>query len=248
MENNDFYDALYKSLDDEDDNENKCLITNMPLEDDYITLDCNHKFNYNSIYTEAYKQKTKNNAIEIYNKSIYFKCPYCRKVQDKLLPIVDKPDTPLVYGINTLDMKYNVNVINSTDTPNIHGKHGKCEYTWENLITNEIVLCTNTFVSPLKEDNKCYCYSHKYLALKDFNKKTKMILKSEQKKAKDELKLKAHAEKMKINDPCIQLLKTGPNKGDVCGCRAHAEHLCLRHFNIQNANNTKNMKNANTMV
>jgi len=231
MENCDFYDALYKSLDDEDDNENKCLITNMPLLDDCITLDCNHTFNYKSIYAEAFKQKTKNNAIEIYTKSIYFKCPYCRKPQEKLLPFVDTVDTPLVYGINTLDIKYDANILNIVADK---GKHGKCAYTWENLITNEVVLCPNTYVTVLKEDNKCYCYNHKYIALKEINKKAKMILKAELKKAKEELKIKAHAEKIQINSPCAQLLKTGPNKGNMCGCRTHKDNLCLRHFNLQN--------------
>jgi hypothetical protein len=227
-----FYDALYKSLDDVDDDDNKCLITDMPLLDDYITLDCNHKFNYNSIYTEAYKQKTKNNAIEIVNKSDYFKCPYCRKVQEKLLPFVDTIETPLVYGINTLDIAYDTTSTVATDK----GKHGKCAYTWENLITDEVVLCSNTYVTLLKEDNKCYCYSHKYLVLKGINKNAKMVLKAEQKKEKDELKLKAHAEKMKINNPCEQLLKSGPNKGAACGCRMYKDNLCMRHFNLQHKN------------
>ena len=234
--NNDFYDALYKSLDDEDDTENKCLITNLPLLDDCITLDCDHKFNYKSIYTEAYKQKTKNNAIELPNKSVYFKCPYCRKIQEKLLPFVDTIETPLVYGINTLDVKYDVSAINTINSKFDQGKHGKCEYTWNNLITNEIVLCSDTYVILLKEDNKCYCYSHKYLVLKEINKNAKLALKVEQKKLKDEIKLKAKAEKNKINNPCVQLLKTGPNKGDVCGCRTHKDNLCLRHFNLQNKN------------
>ena len=51
-----FYDELYKSLDEpEDGNDlNVCLITNKPLENDCISLSCNHKFNYDAIYNDIY--------------------------------------------------------------------------------------------------------------------------------------------------------------------------------------------------
>jgi len=33
---------------------------------------------------------------------------------------------------------------------------------------------------------------------------------------------------------CVQILKTGPNKGKQCGCSIKSENLCLRHFKIVN--------------
>ena len=52
----DFFAELYKSLDDkellektEEDN-NKCLITNQPLTDKFVELNCGHKFNYVALY------------------------------------------------------------------------------------------------------------------------------------------------------------------------------------------------------
>ena len=48
----DFYEELYKSLDIEETNEkteednNLCLITNQPLTEKSVELNCGHKFNY----------------------------------------------------------------------------------------------------------------------------------------------------------------------------------------------------------
>ena len=51
-----FQDELYKSLDEESDNEEEfCLISGLPLKEKYITLECNHKFNYESLYKEIFK-------------------------------------------------------------------------------------------------------------------------------------------------------------------------------------------------
>jgi FKBP-type peptidyl-prolyl cis-trans isomerase len=33
-----------------------------------------------------------------------------------------------------------------------------------------------------------------------------------------------------INLGCIQILKSGPNKGKPCGCKIYSENLCKRHF------------------
>ena len=54
-----FYNELSKSLnnndndnnndnnnDNDNDNDNECLISCMPLTENYVTLECNHKFNY----------------------------------------------------------------------------------------------------------------------------------------------------------------------------------------------------------
>ena len=57
-----FNEELMKMLNDNDnkneDFENKCLISGEELEDNFITLECNHKFNYKHIYNEVHKQKT----------------------------------------------------------------------------------------------------------------------------------------------------------------------------------------------
>ena len=54
-----FYDELYKCLDDdsENDEDNICQISGLPLSNNCIQLECNHKFNYDALYTEICKQK-----------------------------------------------------------------------------------------------------------------------------------------------------------------------------------------------
>ena len=57
-----FYDSLYNSLDydsDKEDNSKKqiCEISGQELKDRFVTLECNHTFNYDALYTEICKQK-----------------------------------------------------------------------------------------------------------------------------------------------------------------------------------------------
>ena len=89
---NDFNKQLYLMLsqDHEDynikNNEDLCLITNKPLENP-IELVCGHKFNYESIFNEVVKQKKKYNHLEVTRlKNNQIKCPYCRTIQNGLLP------------------------------------------------------------------------------------------------------------------------------------------------------------------
>jgi len=66
----DFYNQLYKSLDN-DENEkipneenNLCLITNEPLNDKFVKLSCDHKFNYIPLFLDIKNHKTKFNYME----------------------------------------------------------------------------------------------------------------------------------------------------------------------------------------
>lgn len=86
-----FYEELMK--DEETDENNVCLLSNLPLDQTQIELPCSHKFNYIYIFNEV-KSSKKTNALNIgyggynnYNiKSHEIKCPYCRKIFDNLLP------------------------------------------------------------------------------------------------------------------------------------------------------------------
>ncbi len=95
MQNNlNFNDLLILELNKNTNiNDNVCLISSEKLEDDYIEFICKHKFNYKSIFYEILKQKkhlkNKNthNNLEIQKLSKYqMKCPYCRKIQNGILP------------------------------------------------------------------------------------------------------------------------------------------------------------------
>jgi hypothetical protein len=35
---------------------------------------------------------------------------------------------------------------------------------------------------------------------------------------------------------CVQIIKSGINKGNKCGCKIHLDNLCKRHYSIQNKN------------
>ena len=72
---------------DKESEKNTCLISQNLLNNSYITLQCNHKFNYSEIFHEICKQKKKPNLLEIQKLSKYeLKCPYCRYVQKGILP------------------------------------------------------------------------------------------------------------------------------------------------------------------
>ena len=82
----DFNSELLKAICSSDKDFNSCLITAMPLEKDHITLSCNHKFNYKSIFEEVTKQK-KGSLLETQKLAKnQIKCPYCRSVQNGILP------------------------------------------------------------------------------------------------------------------------------------------------------------------
>tara|TARA_R110001599_G_scaffold53815_1_gene150040 strand:+ start:301 stop:1014 length:714 start_codon:yes stop_codon:yes gene_type:complete len=86
-----FNEELIKSLcDDMDDtNESKdetCLITGEKLNDDHLTLECKHKFNYAPMFEEVVSQKKPTQLETTRLKKNQIKCPYCRKVQSGVLP------------------------------------------------------------------------------------------------------------------------------------------------------------------
>ena len=63
-----FYEELYKSLDAKEETnvnviENLCLISNEPLTEHFVTLDCNHKFNYLPLFNDIFNYKKKFNTL-----------------------------------------------------------------------------------------------------------------------------------------------------------------------------------------
>ena len=113
--NKSFMEMMFEMMDDDDDgelnkvvshkdNKGTCLISGTTLEDNHVTLKCNHSFNYENIFNEVCKQKNKfnrnfNETIKLRKNQI--KCPYCRNVQHFLLPqrhpfaIIDGVNSPL---------------------------------------------------------------------------------------------------------------------------------------------------------
>ena len=56
----DFQNELYQLLSQESTDDDLCLISNLPLDDNPIELSCGHKFNYHSIYNEIKYQNESN--------------------------------------------------------------------------------------------------------------------------------------------------------------------------------------------
>ena len=263
----DFYAELYKSLDQEEEKSPKdspdlCLITNEPLTKHHITLDCNHKFNYLAIYHDILNHKKKYNTMErSILKSKQIRCPYCRHVQQKLLPYIEETGVSKVQGVNYFDENYHIKV-EYVNHKYAHDGYfiGNCAYVVKDSFDN-FVECSTKYVKNLHLDNKCYCSHHKVVMMKKYmldrknkaKQEAKEKAKQEKEKAKQEKleeKEKGKQEKEKAKQAkqaklhateenvvlqvgqCCQILKTGPNKGKPCCKKVHQDHLCLRHSTL----------------
>jgi hypothetical protein len=94
-------------------------------------------------------------------KSIEIRCPYCRNIQQNLLPYCPEINVKQVHGVNyfdeTLVLKQQGCLHNFIT--------GKCEYYLD---------CQNTSVLLLKENNKHYCLYHKYKTINELQKMKKI--------------------------------------------------------------------------
>jgi hypothetical protein len=102
--NVDFFKELYSNLNSNKKNnlDNICLISRDKLDDINIELDCKHKFNYNPLYLEVVNQKKRYNNLETRKLKInQIKCPYCRNIQNTLLPNIKEFNNKTIYGVNS---------------------------------------------------------------------------------------------------------------------------------------------------
>jgi hypothetical protein len=191
IENTDFRNALKMMLNDDDDcDENTCLITGQPLTENFVTLECNHRFNYEPLYQEIYNQMFKyktydfsslNNDERIIllkqlNSLHFIKCPYCRNIQKKVIPYYDNLDFDAIYGINSTDIKLRKNNIVirqmftyptikffDLDPNNVYfEKYGK-PFKYGcccNNLNKFGDLCSNYEVAELADTGKTYCLYH----------------------------------------------------------------------------------------
>jgi hypothetical protein len=87
------------------DEDNYCLLTKERLQNIHIVLECGHKFNYIPLYREVIAQKTIGLSFNGYYtshslKRNQIKCPYCRNVQDKLLPYLEFDGVKKTFNVN----------------------------------------------------------------------------------------------------------------------------------------------------
>ena len=220
--NIDFYKELYESLDNNSDDENKeeqkkvCLITGSELTDKFVTLDCSHTFNYNSLYTEVCKQKFEFNSytsdvlsntdfrkMRESNIDYYIKCPYCRKIQFNLLPYYEELQLPKKYGVNTTDTDYRVvrtsyhqaYLSNGSYVFNVYGHTFKkgtcCKFT---TVNNKEIPCYNLYSTEITAPDgsiKTFCPNHVREEVKKFK------IEIQKKKLEDKMKAKELKQKEK---------------------------------------------------
>lgn len=249
--NIDFYDELQKSLEPANDHlkptegidkpdEYLCLISQKPLTENYVELECKHKFNYNAIFHDVLNHKKKFNTMEKRTLRLTeLRCPYCRNIQKTLLPYID--GYPKVHGINHIDEE-NVNSLYLKMGFN----KGTCCYS------DDSQQCDNIFVKIMLTDNKSYCHTHysqvvykmikqKQQKIKDAYMKKKMDAlqkKQEEKQKKIDAKNAEKQKKIEENKQlgtCATILKSGVNKGKACGCQVipNSNGLCNRHYKLQ---------------
>ena len=216
-----FFDELYKSLDIEESNEktdddnNKCLITNLPLIERYVEIKCGHKFNYIPLYNDLVNHRKKFNNLEDLLTRVNLneiRCPYCRSKDNKLLPYYEELGLPKVNGVNFYDPKN----IDSKPTQNYSQK---CEYQLSNVNFDESkpesetnkknILCGKIYATKISVynpenpsepinygDTKCYCWQHNKLMIKQH----KLQIKNNEKEMKSLKKIQAKEEKQKAKE------------------------------------------------
>jgi hypothetical protein len=86
----DFWKELSSDTPPTSDVREDCLLSKEPLGPNYVTFPCGHKFNYLVICAEMaslkYPKSRYSGSIKLGRNQIY--CPYCRKIFNKLLPII----------------------------------------------------------------------------------------------------------------------------------------------------------------
>lgn len=98
--------------------DNICLITNEPLIDKFVTMECGHKFNYIPLYNDLIKQKYFTNIMEESGLKINeIRCPYCRTISTQLIPfyedfcIMKDVFVRKIIGINNYNLTGNIKPI-----------------------------------------------------------------------------------------------------------------------------------------
>lgn len=186
---------------DKQDEQDKCLISGENLSDNYVTLLCNHKFNYKQLYYEIFNQKTGKNQVS-YNMKFqsvnHITCPFCRNKQNKILPYIEEEIAETTYGVN-YPFKY-------------------CMYN---------STCKYKYISGKNKNNECgkecngeYCLKHK-----------KHMKKKAQQQIQDKSETKNIQEIKNIQETCKALIKHGKNAGNKCCFKAKYNGYCGKHTN-----------------
>ena len=79
----------------------ECLISKEPLGQTKISLECGHAFNYVPLLNEVVKQKCGHRTTEVVKLRLnQVKCPYCRNIQNLVLPYCPSLEPRRMVGVN----------------------------------------------------------------------------------------------------------------------------------------------------
>jgi hypothetical protein len=220
-----FFDELYKSLDATESNaktdldDNLCLITNQILTDNFVKLNCGHKFNYAPLYKDILNHKHKYNNMESSQTALTIneiRCPYCRTKQKGVLPFFEDLPFAKVLGVNY----YNPNDVIITSHNN---NYPKCEFLAEIILFNAETDELSTAPTACHHhgsiisgenygDTKCYCYYHKTRVVKKLKKAALLKEKAEKVQEKSILKQKEKEEKQQLKKEQQQVKEVSAKK------------------------------------
>lgn len=103
----DFYKELENNINNSNEEKNTCLIDGTALGESHITLECGHKFNYIPLLNDVYEEKYNRSKNSYYYSYSYrrlsdnqLRCPYCRKIQEKILPYFPELYQKKLRGVN----------------------------------------------------------------------------------------------------------------------------------------------------
>jgi len=226
MSSEDFYKQLYASLEDpdEDDSNNCCLITNEPLLEFSMKLDCGHKFNYIPLYHDVANHKQKYNTMESNVgalKTNELRCPYCREKHTRVLPFYESLGLPKLNGVNAVfkDKMCAYLIPNPNYLP---------DEPIDGLLNYKFLKCKCYGLSD-QEDAEFYCDKHKRIMAKE----AKAILVQKKKEEMEKKKMEAEQKKtIKENKQillCETILKSGQRKGEKCNAVTKNDNCCKRH-------------------
>jgi len=202
------------------DTDNNCLLTKEALNDIHVTLNCGHKFNYIPLYKEVVIQKTSAGMTTngYYNSCTLrlneMKCPYCRRVQDKLLPFLNYDNIKKLRGVNAPE--------------SVCMKSRMCEH---------VETASKRKNTKKKKSDSCECNATHVVNGAYYCKKHYEQQKEQQQKEQQQLQQQENKEETSSSSTTIEsenanvcgvIIKTGKKKGLPCTssskCRIHA-HL-----------------------
>ena len=143
-------------------------------------------------------------------------------------------------------------IIETSDYNNGNCKFLKCYVLGSKINYNNGVLGGEN-----NGDEKYYCWTHKKNVIKQYKKaiadkakeeakNAKILAKEEAKNAKTSAKLINKnvvlcplnitdiSNNVTIEQGCIEIIKSGANKGNNCGCKIYQDNMCKRHHTIKN--------------